>query len=190
MVSKNLLEKVLGIRFVASHHWGPHPVVGLSALCFGVAASAFIAVEVCILCTVTRPYASGTALQLVLYPLLALEYTGAVATCGLADYVFIKRGHRSMYGRVDICWAAFVFFSSIGDFALRATLLETALLAGTAVAAFMFSGMSTSFEQWVCRHSFWHVVARTAPSVCPRSTSASPAPSGYTRAQASGSTWR
>mmetsp|Transcript_133657 Transcript_133657/g.415679 ORF Transcript_133657/g.415679 Transcript_133657/m.415679 type:complete len:137 (-) Transcript_133657:92-502(-) len=64
-----------------------------------------------------------------------------------------------MYGRVDICWAAVVFFSSIADFALRASLLETAMLTGAAVAAFMFSGMSTSFEQWVCRHSFWHVAA-------------------------------
>mmetsp|Transcript_21784 Transcript_21784/g.44100 ORF Transcript_21784/g.44100 Transcript_21784/m.44100 type:complete len:232 (-) Transcript_21784:210-905(-) len=158
MVHKNLLEKVLGIRFVASHHWNPHPVVGLSALCFGVAASSFIAVEVCILCTVTPPYAEGTLLQLLLYPVLAVSYLGAVATCGLADFVYIRCGHRSMYGKADIYWAAIVFFMSVGDFALRASMLETAMLSGTAVAAFMFSGMSASFEQWVCRHSFWHVV--------------------------------
>uniref|UniRef100_A0A7S1WPX2 Uncharacterized protein n=1 Tax=Alexandrium catenella TaxID=2925 RepID=A0A7S1WPX2_ALECA len=156
MVQKNLLEKALGIRFAASFHWDPHPVVGLSALCFGVASSAFLAVEVCILRTVEPPYSKGTPLQLFLYPLLALGYAGAVVTCGLADFVFIRRGHRSTYGKVDIYCAAAVFFLSVGDFALRASPAETAVLAGSAIAAFMFSGMSTSFEQWVCRHCFWH----------------------------------
>jgi len=45
------------------------------------------------------------------------------------------------------------------DFALRASLLETSALVLAAISAFAFSGLSSSFQQWIFRHTFWHVAA-------------------------------
>merc|ERR1719424_583584 len=85
------------------------------------------------------PYADGTSVQLILYPLLALSYGGAIFTCAFADYFYIRRGHRSFYGKIDIRFAGFFFFS-VFDFSLRGSLLETFCLSFMAALAFMFSG--------------------------------------------------
>merc|ERR1712072_602855 len=44
-------------------------------------------------------------------------------------------------------------------FWLRASTLETFVLAASAVGAFFFSGISNSPNQWVFRHCLWHVIA-------------------------------
>eukprot|EP00927_Polykrikos_kofoidii_P069680 TRINITY_DN65251_c0_g1_i1.p1 TRINITY_DN65251_c0_g1~~TRINITY_DN65251_c0_g1_i1.p1 ORF type:complete len:254 (-),score=17.47 TRINITY_DN65251_c0_g1_i1:132-830(-) len=159
MPSKNLLEATLGITFTASQHWDRHPLVGLSALFFGFPASAFLAVWICIFRFVPRPFSAETLVHVVFYLVLFFQYVGAIITCASADYIFLKRGHRSAYGRIDIVWAGIVFFTSIFDFGLRASVLETAALTMTAVAAFGFSGSSKTTKQWVFRHSLWHAVA-------------------------------
>merc|ERR1712070_7756 len=94
-----------------------------------------------------------------LYLVLCILYGGAIITCGLADFVYIRRKHRSFYGKVDISFASFVFFFSIFDFSLRASALETFALAASAVGAFFFSGISKSSEQWIFRHCLWHAIA-------------------------------
>lgn len=159
MVQKNLLEVALGLRFESAKHWDPHPLVGLSALFFVVPAVAFWAVVQCILEVKEPPYTPYTLLQVVLYPLLGLLFSCVSVTCLLADYVFIKRGHRSCYGRIDICLASLALVVCVLDFKLRASALETILLTLIAVAAFLFSGLSTSYRQWVFRHCLWHAVA-------------------------------
>lgn len=159
MASKNLIEALGIFRLTSSQHWDRHPVVGLSALCFVAPATAFFVVTLCILSTVPRPYSCRTMAQLCLYTLLGLLFWACTLTCVLADFVFIRRGHRSRYGKIDIWFASGTFFVCILDFALRASLLETSALVCIAVAAFLYSGKSTSCTEWVCRHSTWHVIA-------------------------------
>jgi len=159
MPPRNAVEAFTGVRFESSRHWDPHPLVGLSALCFAAPAIAFFAVVLCILEEESAPYVTSTCIQLVLYSCLGVLFTGAIATCGLADYAYIRRGHRSFYGKVDIRLASSAFVLSVFDFKLRASLLETAALTFVAIAAFIFSGLSSSSRQWVFRHCLWHVVA-------------------------------
>eukprot|EP00929_Paragymnodinium_shiwhaense_P088810 TRINITY_DN49117_c0_g1_i1.p1 TRINITY_DN49117_c0_g1~~TRINITY_DN49117_c0_g1_i1.p1 ORF type:complete len:230 (+),score=14.48 TRINITY_DN49117_c0_g1_i1:59-748(+) len=154
---KNGLE-LLGLQIAACHYWESHPAVGMSAFCFAVPSAAFLAIFICLLHFVPRPYSAEVLIQVILYAILALMYTGAILTCALADYIYIRRGHRSYYGKVDIIFASIVFFTSVFDFWLRASFLETALLVAIAMASFMYSGISRSKDQWVFRHSLWHVV--------------------------------
>eukprot|EP00928_Gymnodinium_smaydae_P065324 TRINITY_DN48488_c0_g1_i1.p1 TRINITY_DN48488_c0_g1~~TRINITY_DN48488_c0_g1_i1.p1 ORF type:complete len:256 (-),score=32.50 TRINITY_DN48488_c0_g1_i1:17-784(-) len=156
--TKNLLE-ASGVRVASCHHWDPHPIVGLSALCFIQPAVAFFLVTLLILRVVPHPLSNATIVQLALYSILSLLFLAVTVTCALADYVYIKRGHRSSYGKIDIRLASATFVVCVFDFALRASLLETMVLVVVAMAAFMYSGQSTSFEQWVVRHTIWHVVA-------------------------------
>merc|ERR1719277_1329154 len=93
------------------------------------------------------------------YFVVALLYTGCIPFCCLADYVFIRRGHRSWYGRLDIRWASATFLISNATFWFRGnSLLEACFLSTLAMASFAFSGISQSFEQWVVRHCIWHAV--------------------------------
>merc|ERR1712194_369422 len=43
--------------------------------------------------------------QVTRYWLLTLLYAGTIVTSGLADFVYIKRGHRSFYGKIDFVYA-------------------------------------------------------------------------------------
>ncbi|CAK0892486.1 unnamed protein product [Prorocentrum cordatum] len=158
MVQRNLAE-VLGLRTTASLHWEPHAMVGLSSIFLLVPAVAFVSVARCITRCAPKPYSASTGLQLCLYVALALLFTFCCLTCFLADYAYIRRGHRSYYGKVDIRLATLTFFVCILDFGLRASPLETAILVCIAVCAFGCSGLSASTDQWVVRHSLWHVVA-------------------------------
>ncbi|CAE8641172.1 unnamed protein product [Polarella glacialis] len=158
MAPANLAE-LTGFKSQACHHWDYHPLVGLSSLCFIPPASAFLAVWLCLLCTLEPPYPQELIAHLLLYPMLGLLFTIAIFTCASADCLYIRRGHRSWYGRVDIRLASGTLFVAICDFAFRASLLETAVLVLIAAVAFIYSGASTSFEQWVFRHSLWHVTA-------------------------------
>eukprot|EP00928_Gymnodinium_smaydae_P070822 TRINITY_DN5457_c0_g6_i1.p2 TRINITY_DN5457_c0_g6~~TRINITY_DN5457_c0_g6_i1.p2 ORF type:complete len:254 (-),score=44.56 TRINITY_DN5457_c0_g6_i1:69-761(-) len=158
MVQKNLME-ALGLRATASQHWNPHAAVGLSALCFGPAACAFIAVLLAVRAEAPRPLATSTMLHCVTYFVLCTQYVAAILTCWLADYMYIRRGHRSFYGKVDIVHAGATFIVSVCDFVLRAPALEVAVVVGLVCAFFGYSGLSKSFEQWVFRHCLWHVGA-------------------------------
>lgn len=155
---KNLLE-ILGLKSTAAQHWDPHVAVGLSSLCFAVPSAAFCAVPMCILQKVSTPFTPATNLQLVMYTALAVLYTLVMLTSCSADYIFIRNRHRSWYGKVDIILASITFFISMTDFAMRASALETMALTLIAVFFFIYSGASKSFEQWVFRHTIWHVVA-------------------------------
>mmetsp|Transcript_81299 Transcript_81299/g.206490 ORF Transcript_81299/g.206490 Transcript_81299/m.206490 type:complete len:230 (+) Transcript_81299:138-827(+) len=158
MAVKNLTE-MLGFKASAYKHWDPHLVVGLSAFCLGIPSCAFLSVLICIVQAVTPPYGFETWIHLVFYAILCLFYSFAVILCALADFVFIRRNHRSYYGKVDIFWASLTFFASNVNFALRAGIVEPALCSALAVAAFLYSGSSKSFDQWVFRHSLWHLIA-------------------------------
>jgi len=122
-------------RFTSIHHWDAHPLVGLSSLCFGFPAASYAAVAWAMWDTKTKV----DSYQLALYALLAFLFVGVVLMCYLADYCFIKRGHRSAYGRFDIRLASLTFVVCVFDFALR--------------------GLSSAFHQWVFRHCAWHGVA-------------------------------
>merc|ERR1712194_3832 len=156
---------VTGIRISSSHHWGQHKAVGMSSLFFGIPSCAFVAINVSILDAASGkrpgapPLTDELQAQVTRYWLLTLLYAGTIVTSGLADFVYIKRGHRSFYGKIDFVYAACVFLFSNYDFCLRAGPLETCVVSGIAVLAFLFSGSSKSFEQWVFRHSLWHGVA-------------------------------
>jgi len=156
---KNYVEAVTGVRFRSVHFWDRHPIVGLSSLCFALPAIAFLGVELCVFCMVPWPYTNQTGVQLILYAVLCACYSSVVVSSWLADYVYIRPGYRSYYGKVDIRLASFTFATSIFDFALRASLLETATLTAIALGAFVFSGTSASLQQWVFRHSLWHLTA-------------------------------
>mmetsp|Transcript_15991 Transcript_15991/g.55593 ORF Transcript_15991/g.55593 Transcript_15991/m.55593 type:complete len:255 (-) Transcript_15991:265-1029(-) len=158
MAVKNLTE-MLGFKASAYKHWDPNVVVGLSAFCLGIPSCAFLSVVICIVQAVTPPYGFETWIHLVFYAILCLFYSFAVILCALADFVFIRRNHRSYYGKVDIFWASLTFFASNVNFALRAGIVEPALCSVLAVAAFLYSGSSKSFDQWVFRHSLWHLIA-------------------------------
>eukprot|EP00405_Crypthecodinium_cohnii_P055643 CAMPEP_0206628506 /NCGR_PEP_ID=MMETSP0325_2-20121206/66551_1 /ASSEMBLY_ACC=CAM_ASM_000347 /TAXON_ID=2866 /ORGANISM="Crypthecodinium cohnii, Strain Seligo" /LENGTH=230 /DNA_ID=CAMNT_0054153253 /DNA_START=137 /DNA_END=829 /DNA_ORIENTATION=- len=157
MVAKNLTE-YLGFKPSAYKHWDPNPVVGLSSLCFAVPSCAFAAVVLAMTNSLQKPYPADLLFQLLFYALLCFQYAVAVIFCCLADYVYIRRGHRSFFGKVDIIWASFTFFASNVNFALRAGLIEPAVCSSIAILAFMYSGSSKSFQQWIFRHSFWHFI--------------------------------
>ncbi|CAJ1337105.1 unnamed protein product [Effrenium voratum] len=154
---RHTLAELIGFESKSYKHWDPHFVVGLSCFGFAPGAAAFWAVFLC-LRESADPKDGGVLLQLVLYPILAVLYTLVVVASYCADYLFIKRLHRSFYGRVDIALASCTFFLSIFDFWLRATIWHTMLLVFIACSAFVWSGQSTSFEIWVWRHTWWHVV--------------------------------
>lgn len=157
-MSKNAVEATFGIRFTSSRIWDPHPTVGLSSFWFGVPSCAFLAVAFCLPRVVVTPWGWPTTLHYVSYLCLGVSYAVAIFTCGLADYAYIRRGHRSFYGKVDVIWAAVVFMASNIDFLCRAGFLETACLSSVAMASFIFSGCSTTWPQWVFRHSLWHAL--------------------------------
>lgn len=147
-------------RWKTSHKfWAPHPLVGFSSFCFIVPAIVFFSTATCIICHTNSPLDRLTVVHLWFYTILGILFTCATLTSALADYVFIKKGHRSVYGSVDVVTAITTFWVCIVDFALRAPLLEAVLLPVIAAIAHTFSGMSTSFKQWVWRHCLWHVVA-------------------------------
>merc|ERR1712083_221697 len=125
---------------------------------FGVPACAFAAVAQCISRRGDWPYSLTTSFHLCSYILLSFGYFTVGVTCALADFVYIRCGHRSFYGRVDIVVAAVVFFASNVDFVLRATIAETVIMSSTAMIFFFYSGCSRSAQQWVFRHSLWHAV--------------------------------
>jgi hypothetical protein len=154
----NESEVLWGIPFISTHHWDQHPAVGLSSLCLGAPGAASAAVWLCVLGHAARPYCVATLVQLVIYPVLALMFGGAALTSLLADYVYVRQGHRSAYGRLDVVWASLTFQVAVFGFALRAPAREAAAAVALIVLAFVLSGRSDSFHAWVVRHSLWHVV--------------------------------
>lgn len=156
-MEKNVLEK-MGLRSQACHHWDPHLAVGLSSLSFLAPAGALSAVALCILTSAGAPYSLGTRVQLVLYTALSVLYVGASVICCLADYTYVRRGHRSAWGKIDRVIATITFALSVLSLGLRAPIHETIVMTVTPVFAFAFSGMSSSLEAWAFRHSLWHLV--------------------------------
>lgn len=153
------LIELVGVKRSSIYHWDYHPLVGLSSLCFCPPASAFLAVWTCLLHHVSPPYSWELIAHLILYPFLGVGFIVVALTSLFADCLYIRRAHRSWYGKIDIRVASVLFFACILDFSLRASLIETAGLILLVVLAFIHSGNSSSFEQWVWRHSLWHVVA-------------------------------
>merc|ERR1712008_236933 len=108
-------------RLKSSHNfWDPHPIVGWSSFCFAVPAITFFSIWACIILNINSvPLDSLIVVHLWIYAILGTLFTCVVATSALADYVFIKRGHRSFYGAVDVVLAIMTFWVCIVDFALR-----------------------------------------------------------------------
>ncbi|CAK9029252.1 Uncharacterized protein SCF082_LOCUS18707 [Durusdinium trenchii] len=153
---RRTLFEELGLKSKSCRVWDSHVAVGLSCFAFAPSAAAFWAVFLCLVrVEIQEP---GILIQMILYPLLGCMYTLVVITSYLADFLFIKREQRSLYGRVDIAFASATFFLSMFDYYLRATFWETMMLVVIALAAFAWSGQSQSFEIWVWRHSLWHVI--------------------------------
>lgn len=132
--------------------------MGFSALFYLAPAGATLAVVLCVFSNAQAPYSGDTQLHLVLYAMLSLLYAAVVVTCYLADYAYIRRDHRSAYGRIDIVTASGTFVISVISFLLRAPLHEALIMTATPCVAFVFSGRSSSFGTWVFRHSLWHAV--------------------------------
>jgi len=154
---RHTLFEVFGLKSKSCKVWDSHFAVGLSCFAFAPCAAAFWAVSLCLF-----DFADlkdlGVLIQLILYLILGVMYTMVVITSYMADYLFIKREQRSLYGRVDIALASWTFFLSMFDYYLRATLLETLALVFIATFAFAWSGRSESFDIWVWRHCQWHVI--------------------------------
>mmetsp|Transcript_15481 Transcript_15481/g.30463 ORF Transcript_15481/g.30463 Transcript_15481/m.30463 type:complete len:240 (+) Transcript_15481:49-768(+) len=155
----NWIEAQTGLQLDPVHHWGKHPMVGLSALCFAAPASAYLAVTLCLVQEVPKPYAPKTNIQIILYSVLSASFALVIVTCALADYYYKKKGHRALCGKVDVGVAVATFVMCVVDYSLRASALEVVALTSIVIAAFISSGLSRSFEEWVFRHSLWHVVA-------------------------------
>merc|ERR1712008_412377 len=86
-------------RLRSSHNfWDPHPIVGLSSFCFAVPATTFLSTLACILNITDGPLDRLTVVHLWIYAILGALFTSVIATSALADYVFIRRGHKSFYG--------------------------------------------------------------------------------------------
>ncbi|CAE7651598.1 unnamed protein product [Symbiodinium pilosum] len=151
------LAQLIGFKSQSCKIWSSHLLVGVSCFFFAPAAAAFWAVWWCLL-----QYAdlkdSYNMLQMILYFLLAVTYTMVVLTSYSADYLFIRRGQRSFYGRLDIFVASGTLFLSTFDFYLRASIIETMLLVLVPCCAFVYSTQSTAFEVWIWRHFYWHLV--------------------------------
>lgn len=152
------IEVKFGVRFDPVHHWNPHGIVGLSACCFAVPAACFLAVAFCLVRDVPRPYTWPTSFQIVAYWILSVQFAIVMVTCVMADYFFKRQGYRAFWGKVDVGHASGTFVACVICFALRCSAVATAALVSITVLAFAFSGLSTSFEQWVFRHTLWHVV--------------------------------
>mmetsp|Transcript_147109 Transcript_147109/g.273994 ORF Transcript_147109/g.273994 Transcript_147109/m.273994 type:complete len:246 (-) Transcript_147109:72-809(-) len=152
------IEKNIGVRLNPVHHWNPHDIVGLSAFFFAVPAACFQAVAICLVREVPRPYKWLTFVQIVAYFTLWLQFSMCILTCAMADYFYKRKGHIAFWGKVDVCHAFTTFLMCVICFALRCSALETTLLVIMTGIAFSFSGLSKSFEQWVFRHTLWHVV--------------------------------
>merc|ERR1712113_209815 len=58
------------------------------------------------------------------------------------------------------------FIVAVVDYSLRASMSEVFVLTCTVIASFVFSGLSRSFEEWVCRHSLWHLAAAAVATFC------------------------
>lgn len=157
MPMRHTLFEVFGLKSKSCKVWDSHFAVGLSCFAFAPSAAAFWAVSLCLFqfADLEDP---GVWIQVILYALLGVLYTLVVITSYLADYLFIKREQRSLYGRVDIALASGTFFLSMFDYFLRATFLETLVLVLMAMSAFAWSGRSESFDTWVWRHCCWHVI--------------------------------
>jgi len=152
-------------RLKTSHNfWDPHPIVGLSSLLFALPAIVFFSVLATIVNNTSSPLDHLTVFHLWSYAILGVLFTCIIVTSALADCVFIKRGHRSRYGAIDVVTALTTFWVCIVDFASRAPPLEVLIVTFMAIIAHVFSGMATSFEQWVWRHCLWHVVAAAVPT--------------------------
>eukprot|EP00438_Fugacium_kawagutii_P024534 Skav223314 [mRNA] locus=scaffold200:37419:37766:+ [translate_table: standard] len=111
---RHTLFEVLGLKSKSCKVWDRHFAVGLSCFAFAPSAAAFWAVALCLLqfadleagtsnwewgiCGSSMLQDPGILIQLILYFLLAMMYTMVVITSYLADYLFIKRGQRSLYG--------------------------------------------------------------------------------------------
>jgi len=158
MVHKNILELACGVRFTSSKHWSKHPLVGISSFFFGIPACAFASVGLCVVSSAS-PLSAETQRRVQSYAVLTLLYLGAVVTSGLADFVYIREGKRSWFGKVDVTYAAMVFFYSIYDFGLRAPFWKVMFLTTMAILAFGFSGLSSSRQSWIFRHTLWHFIA-------------------------------
>lgn len=159
MAPKNLAELTCGIRFQSSYYWDPHPLVGVSSLFYAVPAATSLAVNLCVQSAVDpSAFTTRTVVHGVLYTCLAVLYLAVILTSALSDYIYIRRGHRSYFGKVDIRVASLTFFVSMFDNMLRAPPVETLLLIAIAMAAFLFSGASSTPNQWILRHTWWHAV--------------------------------
>merc|ERR1711879_774052 len=97
-------------------------------------------------------------LHVISHAVLAFMFTSVCLTCPLSDYFYIRRNHRSWYGRLDIRVAFTSMIIASADFCCRHSWWETVLLDSVALAAFLLTGLSRSFSQWVIRHCIWHVV--------------------------------
>lgn len=156
--TKSVAQLVLGDRFCSYDHWGPHPAVGLSCFCFALPAALQVAHGLC-LATAPEEDHMQRMLHLASYATLSVFFTLVTVTCALADYFYIRQGCRSFYGRVDIWVALTTMILASVDFCCRHTWQQTAVLDSLTLVAFLFTGLSPSFPQWVVRHCIWHAVA-------------------------------
>lgn len=154
----DVTKKFWGLRSRASQFWGPHPIVGLSALCFAPPAAVQAAQGLCLHSRASVDDRS-LAMEVAVRVVLCCMFTCNIVACSLADYFFILRGHRSRFGYFDIRLARLTLVVASLDFWRRNSLLETLVLVALAGLAFLFSGRSGSFNAWVFRHSLWHLVA-------------------------------
>lgn len=156
MPTKSVAQHILGDNFRSYEHWGSHPAVGLSSFCFALPAAMQVAYGLCL--ATAAETAPGRRRHLASYAGLAVMFTAVCITCALADYFYIRRGHRSWYGRLDIHVAFTSMLVASADFCCRHSWLETAVLDSFALAAFLFTALSPSASQWVVRHCIWHLV--------------------------------
>eukprot|EP00929_Paragymnodinium_shiwhaense_P079547 TRINITY_DN41457_c0_g1_i1.p1 TRINITY_DN41457_c0_g1~~TRINITY_DN41457_c0_g1_i1.p1 ORF type:complete len:219 (-),score=26.46 TRINITY_DN41457_c0_g1_i1:23-679(-) len=153
-------EKLLGDIFQAKRHWAPKTIVGLSSLCFVAPSVTYVAHAVSLI------RAGALEIETAVYVLQGVLYTLVIATSFLADYAFIRPGHRSFYDRLDVSVASFTFAISILDVVVRGTWRTMLPIGAFAISTYMFAGCSTSLETWAWRHSFWHLACGIVPTAC------------------------
>jgi len=152
-------QRCFGAAFQAVRYWDAHPTVGFSALCFAVPAIVHFAYAWCVLAN-TRPSKRGwrTTIQLALYVALGVMFTGLAVTCWLAEWVYLKQGHRSFCDHIGTL-AMVTFCLSFVSHGVRFSLRLVALSVVVAAVACANCRLSTVFDQWVLRHCLWHAVA-------------------------------
>jgi hypothetical protein len=158
--TKSISERVAGKGFTAIDNWDPHPAVGISALFYVPGAVAHLSYGLCAMRARSLAQMDiGTGFHTVCYLIIAALYTCVVPACALADFVYIRRGHRSWWGKVDIRTATVTFLTSVVTFWLRGnSVAETLFFIVVSIGSYVLSGCSKTPLQWVVRHSIWHAV--------------------------------